>query len=114
MGTIEATYHKNYVDDGATCSDQVDDVISQQVEVSGDVVNLSKIGTYKITYKCEDTAGPTCKLNGGKKTQKVVREASFPYSDLGATCTDNIDGARPTKRTGTFNVETTGTYVLTY
>merc|ERR1712146_475017 len=25
-----------------------------------------------------------------------------------------IDGARPTKRTGTFNVETTGTYVLTY
>merc|ERR1712046_282430 len=82
-------------------------------------------------YKCKDTAGnaadpltrtvvvkdttcPTCKLNGGKKTQKVVREASFPYSDLGATCTDNIDGARPTKRTGTFNVETTGTYVLTY
>merc|ERR1712072_550841 len=129
--TIEATYHKNYVDDGATCSDQVDDVISQQVEVSGDVVNLSKIGTHKITYKCKDTAGnaadpltstvvvkdttcPTCKLNGGKKTQKVVREASFPYSDLGATCTDNIDGARPTKRTGTFNVETTGTYVLTY
>jgi len=129
--TIEATYHKNYVDDGATCSDQVDDVISQQVEVSGDVVNLSKIGTYKITYKCKDTAGnaadpltrtvvvkdttcPTCKLNGGEKTQKVVREASFPYSDLGATCTDNIDGARPTKRTGTFNVETTGTYVLTY
>merc|ERR1711924_436889 len=54
--TIEATYHKNYVDDGATCSDQVDDVISQQVEVSGDVVNLSKIGTYKITYKCKDTA----------------------------------------------------------
>merc|ERR1711998_22623 len=119
--TIEATYHKNYVDD----------VISQQVEVSGDVVNLSKIGTYKITYKCKDTAGnaadpltrtvvvkdttcPTCKLNGGKKTQKAVREASFPYSDLGATCTDNIDGARPTKRTGTFNVETTGTYVLTY
>merc|ERR1712205_54675 len=125
--TIEATYHKNYVDDGATCSDQVDDVISQQVEVSGDVVNLSKIGTYKITYKCKDTAGnaadpltrtvvvkdttcPTCKLNGGKKTQKVVREASFPHGDLGATCTDNIDGARPTKRTGTFNVETTGTY----
>merc|ERR1719451_201743 len=129
--TIEATFHKNYVDDGATCSDQVDGVISQQVEVSGDVVNLSKVGTYKITYKCKDAAGnaadsltrtvvvkdttcPTCKLNGDKKTQKVVREASFPYSDLGATCTDNIDGARPTKRTGTFNVETTGTYVLTY
>merc|ERR1711937_47271 len=107
--TIEATYHKNYVDDGATCSDQVDDVISQQVEVSGDAADpLTR------TVVVKDTTCPTCKLNGGEKTQKVVREASFPYSDLGATCTDNIDGARPTKRTGTFNVETTGTYVLTY
>jgi hypothetical protein len=126
--TIEATYHKNYVDDGATCSDQVDDVISQEVEVSGDVVNLSKIGTYKITYKCKDTAGnaadpltrtvivkdttcPTCKING---VAKVTREASFPYSDLGAVCTDNIDGARTTKTLGTFNVEKVGTYKLTY
>jgi len=126
--TIEATYHKNYVDDGATCSDQVDDVISQEVEVSGDVVNLSKIGTYKITYKCKDTAGnaadpltrtvivkdttcPTCKINGATK---VTREASFPYSDLGAVCTDNIDGARTTKTLGTFNVEKVGTYKLTY
>merc|ERR1712028_198396 len=126
--TIEATYHKNYVDDGATCSDQVDDVISQEVEVSGDVVNLSKIGTYKITYKCKDTAGnaadpltrtvyvkvttcPTCKITGSKK---VTREASFPYSDLGAVCTDGLDGARKTKTHGKFNVEKVGTYKLTY
>merc|ERR1711934_257592 len=66
--TIEATYHKNYVDDGATCSDQVDDVISQQVEVSGDVVNLSKIGTYKITYKCKDTAG---NIDGARATKRT-------------------------------------------
>merc|ERR1711988_1577959 len=39
--SIEATHDANYVDDGATCSDQVDGVISQDVEVSGDVVNLS-------------------------------------------------------------------------
>merc|ERR1712070_1277659 len=38
----------------------------------------------------------------------VVKDTTCP------TCTDNIDGARATKRTGTFNVETTGTYVLTY
>merc|ERR1711990_1072286 len=127
--TIEATYHKNYVDDGATCSDQVDDVISQQVEVSGDVVNLSKIGTYKITYKCKDTAGnaadpltrtvvvkdttcPTCTITGASS---VKREASFPYSDLGAVCTDNIDGnLGAAKVAGSFNVEKVGTYKLTY
>merc|ERR1712054_99571 len=45
-----------YNDDGATCSDQVDGVISQNVEVSGDVVNLSKVGTYTITYNCKDSA----------------------------------------------------------
>merc|ERR1712195_316635 len=127
--TIEATYHKNYVDDGATCSDQVDGVISQQVEVSGDVVNLSKIGTYKISYKCKDAAGnaadtltrtvvvkdttcPTCTVSGSKT---VKREASFPYSDLGAICTDNIDGnLGAAKVAGTFNVEKVGTYKLTY
>merc|ERR1712167_480349 len=55
--TLEATHMGNYVDDGATCSDQVDGVISQNVEVSGDVVNLSKVGTYVITYNCKDSAG---------------------------------------------------------
>merc|ERR1712137_613580 len=127
--TIEATYHKNYVDDGATCSDQVDGVISQQVEVSGDVVNLSKTGTYKITYKCKDAAGnaadaatrtvivedttcPTCEFNGA---QNVTREASFPYEDLGATCTDNIDGNLGAATvTGTFDVEKVKDYFLTY
>merc|ERR1711927_79525 len=44
--TLEATHQGNYIDDGATCSDQVDGVISQNVEVSGDVVNLYKVGTY--------------------------------------------------------------------
>merc|ERR1711871_221928 len=34
--TLEATHQGNYIDDGATCSDQVDGVISQNVEVSGD------------------------------------------------------------------------------
>jgi hypothetical protein len=127
--TIEATYHKNYVDDGATCSDQVDGVISQQVEVSGDVVNLSKVGTYKISYKCKDAAGnaadastrtvvvkdttcPTCTITGDAS---VKREASFPYSDLGAVCTDNIDGnLGAAKVAGTFDVEKVGTYKLTY
>merc|ERR1719163_1115504 len=54
---LEATHTGNYVDDGAVCYDQVDGVISQNVEVSGDVVNLSKVGTYQIVYHCKDSAG---------------------------------------------------------
>merc|ERR1719213_1101159 len=103
--TLEATHQGNYIDDGATCSDQVDGVIPQNVEVSGDVVNLSKVGTYTITYNCKDSANnaapaaqrtvvvaqtscPKCTVHG----TDVVHEASFPYSDAGASCSDVIDG----------------------
>jgi len=55
--TLEATHTGNYVDDGATCFDAVDGPISQNVEVSGDVVNLSKVGTYEIVYNCKDARG---------------------------------------------------------
>merc|ERR1711871_1511123 len=104
--TLEATHQGNYIDDGATCSDQVDGVISQNVEVSGDVVNLSKVGTYTITYNCKDSANnaapaaqrtvvvaqtscPKCTIHGATEIQ---HEASFPYSDAGASCSDVIDG----------------------
>merc|ERR1711943_57887 len=103
--TLEATHQGNYIDDGATCSDRFDGVISQNVEVSGDVVNLSKVGTYTITYNCKDSANnaapaaqrtvvvaqtscPKCTVHG----TDVVHEASFPYSDAGAACSDVIDG----------------------
>merc|ERR1711881_631655 len=55
--SLEATNEGNYVDDGATCSDQVDGMISQNVEVSGAVVNLTREGVYVITYSCADSAG---------------------------------------------------------
>merc|ERR1719301_109000 len=104
--TLEATHQGNYIDDGATCSDQVDGVISQNVEVSGDVVNLSKVGTYTITYNCKDSANnaappatrtvvvaqtscPKCTVHGNAV---VEHEASFPYTDAGASCSDVIDG----------------------
>jgi hypothetical protein len=104
--TLEATHQGNYIDDGATCSDQVDGVISQNVEVSGDVVNLSKVGTYTITYNCKDSANnaappatrtvvvaqtscPKCTVHG---QLRVLHEASFPYTDAGASCSDVIDG----------------------
>jgi len=127
--TLEATHEGNYIDDGATCSDQVDGVISQNVEVSGDVVNLSKVGAYTITYNCKDSAGntaptlsrkvhvkqtscPTCVITGADTHEQ---EASFPYTDEGALCTDIIDGRVDTITGGdTVDVQTTGVYTVTY
>merc|ERR1711981_148425 len=152
--TLEATHQGNYIDDGATCSDQVDGVISQNVEVSGDVVNLSKVGTYTITYNCKDSANneapaaqrtvvvaqtscPKCQMFGkhssGASPFSLTHEASFPYTDAGATCSDVIDGPiTPVCNTdnGAYSlgetaavcaqgdklvdVETTGQYIITY
>merc|ERR1711988_1324616 len=130
LWTVEASRDNNYVDAGATCSDMVDGNISQDVEVSGDVVNMAAVGTYKINYNCEDSAGqtavqatrtvvvqdttcPTCTVPGGTTT--ITVEASFPYTEEQSTCTDTLDGAMPNAHVyNTVNVEKTGTYVLTY
>ena len=46
-----------YTDSGASCSDQEDGDISQNVEVSGQVVNMNIPGTYTISYDCSDSDG---------------------------------------------------------
>lgn len=104
--TYEATKSDNYVDAGATCKDEVDGNISQDVEVSGDVVNLARVGTYRIYYNCQDSVGntadpatrtvivqdntcPTCTFEDGEQTINI--EASFKYTDTPAdsiTCTE--------------------------
>jgi len=127
---VEASRDNNYVDAGATCSDMIDGNISEDVEVSGDVVNMAAVGTYKITYNCQDSAEqtaiaavrtvvvkdttcPTCTLTGDA-TKSV--EASFPYEDEGSSCTDTLDGELTPYVVGldAVNVEETGVYVITY
>jgi uncharacterized protein YjbI with pentapeptide repeats len=46
-----------YTDSGASCSDQEDGNISQNVEVSGQVVNMNIPGTYTVSYDCSDSDG---------------------------------------------------------
>jgi hypothetical protein len=127
-----------YVDEGATCSDETDGVISELVEVSGDVVSPQILGTYYIRYDCTDKAGfqadpitrmvvvfddvcPTCEVAEG--TQTVNVEASFPYSDDVPTCSDNYlfsDSEELTTEPviaypdGLVDVELTGSYVISY
>lgn len=106
--TYEATKEDNYVDAGATCQDEVDGNISQDVEVSGDVVNLARVGTYQIFYNCKDSAQneadpatrtvivqdtlcPTCTIEASAKELEI--EASFTFTDSFATdvtCTDEL------------------------
>merc|ERR1719440_836001 len=107
--TYEATRSDNYVDAGATCSDEVDGNISQDVEVSGDVVNLARVGVYTIKYNCQDSAAntadeatrtvvvqdtscPSCVLSADTTDAAVDAtvsiEASFPYNDVGAVATE--------------------------
>merc|ERR1712238_539603 len=123
---VEASRDNNYVDAGATCSDMVDGNISQDVEVSGDVVNMAAVGN----YNCEDSAGqtafpatrtvivedktcPTCVIPGGEEL--ITVEASFPYTEEKSSCTDTLDGEMPSASVyGKVDVELTGTYVLTY
>jgi len=138
--TTEASRDSNYVDSGATCTDMVDGNISQDVEVSGDVVNMANPGTYRISYNCKDSAGkeadtgirtvvvrdttcPTCAL--GATAPQLTVEASFPYSEEPTTCTDTLDGPLTTIQTVTLgsdasyvntkvDVEMTGSYTITY
>jgi len=141
---VESHPNNNYVDSGATCSDVVDNVISELVEVSGQVVDLNSPGTYTINYSCSDTAGnsavgmhrtvyvidatcPTCFLTGCFLTTNsdtvnrectMTQEASFPYTDEGAVCEDRMgDALTPVityDLTGEVDVEETGTYIITY
>lgn len=135
---VEATRDTNYVDAGAACSDMVDGNLNPDVQVSGDVVNMAAVGTYIINYDCEDSAGhlalqahrtvvvedttcPCCSVDGdkcevaGKDFPTITVEASFPYSESEAVCTDNIDGEIGTATVSGFvDIELTGTYVLTY
>jgi len=146
--TYEATRSDNYVDAGATCSDEVDGNISQDVEVSGDVVNLARVGVYTIKYNCQDSAAntadeatrtvvvqdtscPSCVISednteaADHSTRTVSIEASFPYNDVGAVATDSLQGSfgicsvwsngvLKSSYKEIVNVESTGTYYITY
>lgn len=127
--TLEADAIKQYADSGAICSDQVDGLISEKIVVTGAIVKLATPNTYTIIYNCKDAQGnaavaanrvvvvkdtkcPTCVIGG---QQLITREASFPYADGGATCTDSLDGSLgPATAHSTVNVETTGTYTVSY
>jgi len=116
-----------YTDAGATAKDNVDGLV--KVTSSGSV-DISKLGTYTITYRATDKAG-----NKATKTRKVKvilpPDTTAPvitisgdnplevtqgetFSDPGATAKDDRDGTVSVTPTGTVVMDTAGSYEITY
>jgi hypothetical protein len=60
--------------------------------------------------KKDDATAPVIKLNGGDQTISL----QGTYTELGATATDDKDGAITPTVSGTVDVNKTGVYVITY
>ena len=114
-----------YTDAGADATDSLDGNVS--VTTTGEV-DEDTFGTYTLTYNASDAAGnaatpvtrtvmvsdrtaPVITLSG---EASVNHELGVPYTDAGATATDSVDGSVPVTRSGEVDVNTSGTYTLTY
>jgi hypothetical protein len=93
-------------------------------------VDLTRAGTYEVTYECSNFQGmpadpivrtvtvyddscPICEVS--PESAQLTIEASFPFIDHEVLCSDNLDLAPKAARvTGVVDVELSGTYVLTY
>ena len=113
-----------YQEPGYTVTDNRDNDLN--VEVLGSV-QTDVLGTYILTYSALDTAGndviidrtvevvdttnPVITLNGANTIDVV---AGIAYEDEGATATDNYYGVIDVVVSGAVDIETVGTYTLTY
>jgi len=137
MITVSASRKNSYVDAGAKCSDGGDGDLSGNVVVRTSMGSLVQPGNYWYVYECKNSQGtsatpatrivkvvdnlcPVCTI---KSAANSKIEASFPYTDAGATCTDALDGhiatsifsfgqVKPVNEI--VNVERTGVYTITY
>ena len=114
-----------YVDEGADCVDDVDGAITPTVV---NTVDVNEVGTYTVTYSCSDAANndavdvsrtvtvsdttpPVITLIGPNPVYVTVGTS---YTDAGATCTDNYDGAITTTKGSDVDPSQVGTYTLTH
>jgi uncharacterized repeat protein (TIGR01451 family) len=121
--TVEC--HTSFTDPGATVADNCSG--SAPVTVSGSV-NVNAPGTYTLTYTATDAAGntatpvtrtvtvvdttpPIITLNGAST---LTVECHTSFTDPGAAASDSCDTSVPVSVSGAVNVNTPGTYVLTY
>lgn len=126
--TVELFVGDEYVEAGATVSDNVDTNLNYTVEGE---VDTSTAGTYILEYRAQDNAGnqaspvqrivivtlppdtsaPVITLNGESEVSLFV---GTEYVEQGASATDDRDGSVDVSITGSVDVDTVGDYTLTY
>ena len=127
---IQLTVDDTYTELGATCEDNVD--ADKPATVGGDTVDTSTVGQYTVTYDCTDssnneatqvsrtvnvqsapdTDAPVIIITGLTNIQLTVDDT---YTELGATCEDNVDADKPATVGGdTVDTSTVGQYTVTY
>lgn len=118
-----------YADDGATATDTVDGTRTANI-ITVNPVNTNVLGTYTVTYDVSDVAGNaatqvTRTVNVVDTTKPVISlvgsptvsvHFNDPYSDEGATASDNVDGTITGSivTVNSVNTGALGTYTVTY
>ena len=117
----------SFTDPGASANDDRDGSVA--VSVSGSV-DVNIVGDYTLTYSAQDSAGnqasknrtvrvilavdtsaPIINLNG-TNPMYIIQGSSF--TDPGAIANDDIDGSVIVSVSGSVDVSTLGSYILTY
>ncbi len=129
ISPVDVPINTAYVDAGATALDNADGDITANI-VPNSNVNTTTLGNYSVTYDVSDISGnaaltvtrivrvvditpPVITINGDNP---VTLERTSPYTDAGATATDDVDGDL-TSAIVVYNPvdpNTVGTYTITY
>jgi hypothetical protein len=133
LGTspLEHEQGSPYNDQGATATDAIDGNLTTDIIVGGGVVNVNLAGSYTITYNVTDFVGnpaptvsrivnvsdttpPTLTLLGNAN---VLHELGTPYTEAGATASDNINNDITSSIAiggNTVNINSPGTYTISF
>jgi hypothetical protein len=133
LGSNPLTHEQGtpFNDPGATASDATDGNLTSSIVISGDTVNPNVAGNYTINYNVSDSVGnpaptrsrivnvsdttpPTLTLLGNAN---VLHELGAPYTEAGASASDNIDGNITSSIViggNTVNINVPGTYTVSF
>ena len=124
--TLEAG--TSYVESGASAEDDRDGDISNDISIDASAVDASTIGRYSVSYNVIDAAGnaavtqtrtinvvdttpPAISLLGVNPVN-IIQYSN--YNEPGASASDTIDGALGVTISGSVDVNTAGSYIITY
>lgn len=123
--SITVECHTSYVDQGVTTTDNC---APENVNVvTTGLPNINVPGTYTINYTATDSGGNQASVQRTVIVQDTTKpvitrtgpasvtvECHTSYTDAGATASDTCDTSVPVTVTGTVDINTPGTYTLTY